>query len=215
MPSKAYTTFQKNLNQVNRLIETYDHELERTPRKRGKKSLDHLTRAGLIFLCSSFEVYVESVTRETGKFITKKIYQPKKLPLEAKKTIADAVKKEKNELSPILFYEDWKKYYNDLIFYDTKQLNTPKLKNIRQLFKNYFGIAESKIDSENYPFEALDDIISARGDVAHNLYGETYLKKTKLLEYIDTVKDCVLELDKLLYNEIPEITKLKPWNNTY
>ena len=28
---------------------------------RGKKSLDHLTRAGLIFLCSSFEVYVESV----------------------------------------------------------------------------------------------------------------------------------------------------------
>ena len=25
MPSKAYKTFQKNLNQVNKLIETYNH----------------------------------------------------------------------------------------------------------------------------------------------------------------------------------------------
>ncbi len=214
MPSKAYSTFQKNLNQVNRLIDTYDHELERTPR-RGKKSLDHLTRAGLIFLCSSFEVYVESVTRETGKIITRKISRPKALSAEAKKTISEAVKKEKNELSPILFYEDWKKYYNDLIFYETKQLNTPKVKNIRQLFKKYFGIAESKIDDESYPFESLDDIISERGDVAHNLYSEEYLKKAKLLEYTDTIKDCVLEIDKLLYNEIPETIKGKPWNNTY
>ena len=110
MPSKAYKTFQKNLNQVNKLIETYNHELERNS-GRGKKSLDHLTRAGLIFLCSSFEVYVESVIYETGNFITRKIYQPKKLPMEAKKTISDAVKKEKNDISPILFYDDWKEYY--------------------------------------------------------------------------------------------------------
>lgn len=41
MPSKAYKTFQKNLNQVNKLIETYNHELERNS-GRGKKSLDHL-----------------------------------------------------------------------------------------------------------------------------------------------------------------------------
>ena len=46
MPSKAYKTFQKNLNQVNKLIETYNHELERNS-GRGKKSLDHLTRACL------------------------------------------------------------------------------------------------------------------------------------------------------------------------
>lgn len=115
MPSKAYKTFQKNLNQVNKLIETYNHELERNS-GRGKKSLDHLTRAGLIFLCSSFEVYVESVIYETGNFITRKIYQPKKLPMEAKKTISDAVKKEKNDISPILFYDDWKEYYRKCKF---------------------------------------------------------------------------------------------------
>lgn len=60
-----------------------------------KRALIILTRAGLIFLCSSFEVYVESITYETGNFITRKIYQPKKLPMEARKTISDAVKKKK------------------------------------------------------------------------------------------------------------------------
>ena len=192
MPSKAYKTFQKNLNQVNKLIETYNHELERNS-GRGKKSLDHLTRAGLIFLCSSFEVYVESVIYETGNFITRKIYQPKKLPMEAKKTISDAVKKEKNDISPILFYDDWK------VYYDIKKLNTPKVQNIQQLFKNYFGISENEIDDTAFPFKSLDDIISTRGDVAHNIYSEKYLRKGKLLEYVDTIKACVLEMDKLLY----------------
>lgn len=75
MPSKAYKTFQKNLNQVNKLIETYNHELERNS-GRGKRAL--IIWLGLDwFLCSSFEVYVESVTYETGNFITRKIYQPK------------------------------------------------------------------------------------------------------------------------------------------
>lgn len=180
-----------------------------------KRALIILTRAGLIFLCSSFEVYVESITYETGNFITRKIYQPKKLPMEAKKTISDAVKKEKNDISLILFYDDWKEYYRKLIYYDIKKLNTPKVQNIQQLFKNYFGISENEIDDTTFPFKSLDDIISTRGDVAHNIYSEKYLRKGKLLEYVDTIKACVLEMDKLLYNKIPEITRLKPWNDTY
>ena len=89
--------------------------------------------------------------------------------MEAKKTISDAVKKEKNDISPILFYDDWKEYYRKLIYYDIKKLNTPKVQNIQQLFKNYFGISENEIDDTAFPFKSLDDIISTRGDVAHNI----------------------------------------------
>lgn len=214
MPSKAYRTFQKNLCQVDRLVETYDHELDRD-KKRGKKSLDHLTRAGLIFLCSSFEVYVESVTRECGSFVTKKLHLPKNLPVDVKKNIADTVKKEKNELSPIAFYDDWKQYYNNMIFYETKHLNTPKVENIRKLLRGYFGIQYNEIDDTVFPFDNLDAIISARGDVAHNIFGETYLKKVTLLEYRDTIRFCVYAIDKLLYMKLPEITGYKPWKDTY
>lgn len=214
MPSDAYATFRKNLNQVDRLLETYEHELERD-KKRGKKSLDHLTRAGLIFLCSSFEVYVESVIREGGAFVTKKVELPKSLPEEVKRNISISVKKEKHELSPILFYDDWKQYYNNMIFYETKHLNTPKVDNIRQLLLNYFGVDNSEIDDASFPFKDLDEIIAARGEVAHNIFAEEYFKKVTLLEYRDTIKACVTELDKLLYRKIPEITRYKPWRNTY
>lgn len=44
------------------------------------------------------------------------------------------------------FYDDWKEYYRKLIYYDIKKLNTPKVQNIQQLFKNYFGISENEID---------------------------------------------------------------------
>lgn len=81
--------------------------------------------------------------------------------MEAKKTISDAVKK-KNDISPILFYDDWKEYYRKLIYYDIKKLNTPKVQNIQQLFKNYFGISENEIDDTAFPFKSLDDIISTR-----------------------------------------------------
>lgn len=214
MPSKAYTIFQKNLCQVDRLIETYEHELERD-KKRGKRSLDHLTRAGLIFLCSSFEVYVESVVRESGKFVTRKIHLPKGLPEAVKKNISNSVKKEKHELSPVLFYDDWKQYYNNMIFYETKHLNTPKVDNIRQLLLNYFGIDNSEIDDSDFPFKDLDEIITTRGEIAHNIFAEKYFKKITLLEYRDTIKACVKEIDNLLYRKIPEITRYKPWNNTY
>lgn len=168
MPSKAYKTFQKNLNQVNKLIETYNHELERNS-GRGKKSLDHLTRAGLIFLCSSFEVYVESVIYETGNFITRKIYQPKKLPMEAKKTISDAVKKEKNDISPILFYDDWKEYYRKLIYYDIKKLNTPKVQNIQQLFKNFLELVKMRLMIRHFHLN-LWMILFLRGEMLRTIY---------------------------------------------
>lgn len=213
MPSKAYTNFQKNIVQVNRLIETYDRELRGSGR--GKKSLDHLTRAGLMFLCSSFEVYVESVVKESGNILIKHLKLPGELPASTKQKVSESVKKAKHDLEPIIFYDDWKKYFTDMIYYDTKSLNTPKLDNIKDLLYNYFGIAKNDIDGSTFPFSGLNDIISVRGEVAHNIYTVKYLTKTKLVEYNDTIKSCVLELDKLFYKRLPSVIKRKPWNDTY
>lgn len=214
MPSKAYQNFQTNLQQVDRLLETYDRELARKIGK-GKRSLDHLTRAGLVFLCSSFEVYVESCVMESGDIVVKSINAPSEFPRSVKKKISDSVKKEKNELSPILFFDDWKKYYTDLIYYDTKHLNTPKIDNIKELLLNYFGIQNSDIDDNVFPFNNVNDIVSARGDVAHNLFGDKYLKRATLVEYRDTIKAAVTEIDKILYSKLPNTIKKKPWKNTY
>ena len=49
MPSKAYMRFQKNSVQVEKFKEAYEEALHKD-RRRGKRSLDHFTRAAIMFL---------------------------------------------------------------------------------------------------------------------------------------------------------------------
>lgn len=213
MPSKAYMVFQKNLEQIDRLEETYDNELSRNS-GRGKKKLDHITRSGVVFLCSSFELYFEMVLKESCVILARASATPNDLPKQVKKTISKHVKESNHDLSPVIFASDWKKYYIDMVDYDIEKLNTPKIPKIQGLISKYIGLNDI-IDKTTYPFIGIDDIVSERGEIAHKLYGKSYVKKAKLLEYQDTIKDAVKELDKILYQELPKIIGKKPWNYTY
>jgi hypothetical protein len=62
---------------------------------------------------------------------------------------------------------------------------------------------------------SLNDIIVTRGEIAHNVFGESYLTKVKLIEYYDTINATVRDIDMKLYSFIPSITSKCPWRNTY
>jgi hypothetical protein len=213
MPSKAYSTFLKNYEQVNKMKQAYEDELHRN-RNRGKRSLDHYTRAAIMFLCSSFEVYYETVLEESCTIVSKSLRRPSQLPKQVRKSIARYIDNSKNELEVISFADNWKQYYINLVKEDMSKLNTPKMSKIRNYVSKYLGFNDI-FDTSVYPFAGVDDIISERGEIAHNVFGSSYIKEAKLIEYSDTIKDAVKEIDLILYNEIPKITRKKPWNNTY
>lgn len=98
VPSSAYSTFKANVEQVDRLLDAYD---KTKGTDRGKRGLDHFTRAALLFLCSSWEVYIEQVTNEAGKIITERISQPSQLPNPVKKKSASIIKNASNLLTPL------------------------------------------------------------------------------------------------------------------
>lgn len=213
MPSKAYGTFLRNYEQVGKMQQAYEEELHKNPR-RGRRSIDHFTRAAVMFLCSSFEVYYEMVLEESCKIISKKLNHPSELPKQVRKTIAKHIVSSKNELEVIVFADNWKKYYLDLVKDDIGRLNTPKMNNIKEYVSKYIGF-NNIFDESTYPFAGVDDIIVERGEIAHKVYGSSYVNESKLVEYSDTIRDAVKEIDLILYNEIPKITRKKPWNNTY
>lgn len=213
MPSKAYGTFLRNYEQVGKMQQAYEEELHKNPR-RGRRSIDHFTRAAVMFLCSSFEVYYEMVLEESCKIISKKLNHPGELPKQVRKTIAKHIVSSKNELEVIVFADNWKKYYLDLVKDDIGRLNTPKMNNIKEYVSKYIGF-NNIFDESTYPFAGVDDIIVERGEIAHKVYGSSYVNESKLVEYSDTIRDAVKEIDLILYNEIPKITRKKPWNNTY
>ena len=213
MPSKAYSTFKYNLKQVDRLLDAYITML--TPTK-GRKFLDHFTRAALLFLCSSWEVYLEQVSNEAGKTISDKLTKPEGLPVTVKKTISKKVKESKNDLSPIKLANDWRQYYCDQIAEYTSRLNTPKKDKVMELLNKYIGIPGNRIISDVPSLDKLNIIVSERGNIAHNIYAEEYLRKETVDEYYQIIVHLVKEIEILLWNFIPEITDGKrPWQNTY
>lgn len=88
MPSNAYANYTKNIKQVDKLLEAYDAS---NPYTRGRRSLDHFTRAALIFLCSVWEVYVEEVSRESVDVIISRIDDPKELPKPVKQRLSGKI----------------------------------------------------------------------------------------------------------------------------
>ena len=94
------------------------------------------------------------------------------------------------------------------------RLNTPKMCNITRYISKYLGL-NNIFDCNAFPFSGIDDVITERGSIAHKVYGSSYIKEVKLIEYIDTISNAVKEIELTLYKELPKIIHKKPWNNTY
>jgi len=212
MPSKAFTTFLKNLKQVDKLLETYDVMLIPT---KGKKSLDHFTRAALIFLCSSWEVYIEQVAKNAGEILSNKCRTPNDLPTTVQKTIASIVKTSKHNLSPIEFASDWKNFYKQQINIYTSKLNTPKKDKVTELLNKYIGISGERIHNDVPCLSEINKIVSDRGSIAHNVYAQEYLKKEIVSNYYQTINILVKQIECLLWNYLAEATDgNRPWQMT-
>lgn len=211
MPSNAYKNFNKNIKQVDKLLEAYDTIKEPT---RGRKHLDHFTRAALIFMCSAWEVYVEEISRESVDKIVDAISSPDKLPLIVQKTLSRKVKEKKNEIEPIEFAKDWKGYYKKSISEFTDRLNTPKNQQVTEIFNKYLGMKDVK---DSIPaLGNINEIVKTRGEIAHNVFAEEYLSKNLVLEYLDTTNKVVKDVEIALWDYLPIITNGKrPWQNTY
>ena len=67
MPSKAYIEFEKNIVDVDHLISTH---AAMNNGGRGKKGLGHITRSGIVMLCATWELYIESLLCESLKILT-------------------------------------------------------------------------------------------------------------------------------------------------
>jgi len=77
MPSKAFTEFRKNIADVDNLISS--HRILNNG-GRGKKGLGHITRSGIVMLCATWELYIESLLCESLEIILNRKTTPKDLP---------------------------------------------------------------------------------------------------------------------------------------
>lgn len=216
MPTKAYVQFLKNIDTVDRLCETYN--LVKSQRAtRGRAAFDHITRSAIIFLASAFEVYIEDSIKECCKHNISFAKDADKLPHDIKGSICEYVKKDGNKTSPIeLCDEGWRKVYTKMADKKTEKLNTPKTRQLIEMFSSLIGISENQIKKVDC-INKLDAVISFRGEIAHRGRADAYVKIDKVKEERETIMKIVKSIDKtiLWYFKTTNKNKRLPWNDTY
>lgn len=216
MPSQSYGRFQRNLETVTRLQESYEI-IRRHRSSRGKGAFDHITRSAVLFLVSAFEVYIEEVTCECCELNISLARDAQRLPHGVRSTIDCAVTKKNTSFSPIsLCDEGWRDVYRQITQEATEKFNTPKVPQVKQLFGNYIGTTDLLIDGITN-IDRLDDFVRFRGEITHRVKATSYVKIEKVVESKALIEGLVREIDKMLLNFLHAAypDKRAPWNNTY
>ena len=214
MPSQAYQQFKENSKDTLNLIDS--HKILSTGNK-GKQGLGHITRSGILMLCASFELYIESLLLESVNFFKQYLTSPMNLPKLVQKNIALQVRNDKHELKPLhLAGIGWQTVFYDYAKAATDSLNTPNSTNLYKLFKNYLGL-ENFSSNWNIPSTDLDSFISKRGAIAHTGREAKYIRIPELIKDNEIILKLVREIDELLLDHLKNNnpTHRQPWNRTY
>lgn len=124
MPSKAYSDFKTNIIDVDNLIDAHS---SLNTGNRGKKGLGHITRSGIVMLCATWELYIESLLCESLGILANRKSTPKNLPTLIQKSLAKLTKEDKHELKPLeLAGDGWRSTLIDYAKAETDILHTPK-----------------------------------------------------------------------------------------
>jgi hypothetical protein len=216
MPSKAYSTFNWNITDVQRLINNYN-TLNSTIGSRGRRALDHLTRSGVLLLAGAWEVYIEDLVKESATHLSK-ITDPSKLPSNVKKTINNYVRKHDDESKPFsLIGDGWRNIYlEEIVVPAVGKINTPKSYIVDKLFSSYLGIENISNNWNNK--DCIDDFISFRGNIAHRVKAEKneYVKVEYLEEQILIVRNAIITTDTVVAQFLSSTLQGRlPWNCVY
>ena len=215
MPSKAYGKFQKNLETVQRLNETYE-AMKKNRNSKGRGAFDHITRSAVVFLVSAFEVYCEDVLCESVEVSIASAKDACRLPHSVKKNISVYVRNENNHVPPMsLCDEGWRQIYKEIARNQANYLNSPKTKNLKELFEKHLGISPNLVDSVQN-INQLDNIIEFRGEIVHQVRAAKYVHIEDVKQYLQIINEVVIGIDMLIREHIKCTYNVKvPWNDTY
>lgn len=216
MPSQAYGTFQSMRTDSLGLIRA--HYAFETLVGIPPAQLGYLIRSAIVMLCAAWERYNEDLLLEAIGIAESHTPSAVDLSEEVKKTISGRVKRDKNDLSPLLLADaGWKTMWLAYATEDTDALNTPNRENLNALFKAHFGMAEySRIWTDDGRTQ-INKFIEDRGAVAHNGNRARNITMEELRIYHDMVVSCAIEIDSKMGDELESrYADSRPvWERTY
>ena len=143
MASKARSSFDKNAEDVQKLLDLHKKEGGDTPGRR--YGLEVLNKSAIVLITAFWEAYCEDIAAEGLEHIVIHAKSSDAIPVELKKVLTKKIKSANNDLELWRIADDgWKQYLKDhlaeLKEVRDRKLNTPKTQQIDDLFKSALGI---------------------------------------------------------------------------
>lgn len=223
MPSEARTAFDKNANDIERLLELHG-QIGGTNRGR-RYGLEVLNKSAIVLITAFWETYCEDIAAEGLEHLVRHAKSSDALPVELKKQVLAEMKDAKHELEYWKIADDgWRTYLNErfekLREHRNRRLNSPNAKNIDMLFKTTVGIekiSDSWRLARNMPprkaVEKLDRFVELRGAIAHR--GKSYkaVTKAQVRDYFELVSKLAAKTGGEVNSHVKDITSKPLWRN--
>jgi hypothetical protein len=200
MPSKARQAFDRNAEDIDRLLEIHQG-LGGDARGRRFK-LEVLNKSAVVLITAIWEAYCEDLAAEALEHMVTHLKDASALPKVLKKRIAKELKADANEIAVWQLADaGWKAKIKArlvaLAEERNRKLNTPKSESIDQLFSDAIGLPVvsdawrwKKMTSDTAK-KKLDDYVTLRGAIAHRGKGSATCKKAEVEDYFDHLKRLV------------------------
>lgn len=210
MPSNSIRQFDWNLEDVSRLEQAHN---DLSPDGRGRRALGHITRSGLVMLCAAWELYFEDLIKESVDTIVANCLDPHQLPVSVRKKLAKVAIAPSDDLSVLSLCNDgWGEVLKTAAEREVARLNTPKSEQVGILARHYLGI-ENISTAWSIGADGINEIVTARGDVAHRGRNAEYLPIGELQRYKNRIHYAVVETDDFVSCHLKNILglRVKPW----
>lgn len=213
--------FKENLDEVEKLLGIHVSLTGNRPGRR-HQAVDVLNKSAILFLCASFEAFIEDLAKSSYDHIVAHAPSPDHLPLALRKKISLELKESKHDLSVwSMAGEGWKNVAND---YKTRMLkkhvdafNTPKPAKIHELFKELMGYEEldqcfqwrgMKMDKGK---AKLTKLVTIRGALAHGERPAPVVHKGHVKNYQWFLAPLSVRMSNDLRRFCKAITGKEPW----
>lgn len=192
MASKARGAFDKNCDDIDRLLEIHADLGGDAPGRR--RRLEVLNKSAIVLLTSFWEAYCEDLAAEALGQLVEKAPSWDKLPIELARRVAKDLEADTHDLAVWQLAGDgWRQVLVDRLAALTEErnrrLNTPKTERINDLFAVTLGI--KKVSSAWYwagmsrqqAADKLDRYVALRGSIAHRGSGGAAVRKVAVNDF--------------------------------
>ncbi len=222
MPSEARKSFDKNLEDIGRLVAL--HSMVGGTGTGRRHGLEVLNKSAVVLITAYWEAYCEDIAAEALVHIVKHAKSSDVLPTELKKQLAKELKEAPHELEVWKIADrGWKNYLTDrleqLKLKRNWDFNTPKTEQIDKLFFHAIGI---KAISSSWKWakkmtvaratQKLDKYVTMRGAIAHRGKGSASVKKADVSDYFEFIKKLAAKTGGAVNSHVQSITEKGLWS---